>query len=293
MTARGGRWVGTSCLLASLLILAVAIHRTNRVLDAYRHPSAAPGRVGPLPDGAALRVLSLGFERLVADLFWLRTVYYIGDKRAAEVGFPDLKRLADLVTDIDPYFRSVYVNVDSILTVIAPRPHEAIALMDKAIRYIPDYWRLYFLQGYNYFHFLGDFETAGDLMSQAAELEGPEWLPLLASRLYAHAGALETAIAFLEARLEEELSEKVREILEERLRVLRVQRDVEQIDRAIGLYTQERGAAPRSVRALARAGYLERVPRDPDGNPYKIRDGHAWTAIPFEALVVREVEASE
>jgi hypothetical protein len=279
--------------LGALGLVVVGIHQTNRALDVYRHPMSAPGQVGPLPDGKTLRILSLGFERLVADLFWLRTVYYIGDKEAGEAGFPDVKRLADLVTDIDPYFQGVYVNVDSILTVLAPRPHEAIELMDKGIRYIPDYWRMYFLQGYNYYNFLGDFETAGDLMTQASERGGPDWLPLLATRLYSHAGKTGTAIAFLTARIEEEQSDPVREVLESRLRDLLVHRDLKRIDRAIRRYTKKRGGPPSNVEALVRTGHLAELPRDPDGNRYEIRDGRAWTSLSVEPLIVHGMEEPE
>ena len=275
------------------MVLALGIHRTNRALDSYRTPISDPGRVGPLPDGRVLRILSLGFDRLVADFFWLRTVYYIGDRAANQAGFPDLKRLADLVTDIDPEFQTVYVNVDSVLTVLSPRPREAIELMEKGIRHIPDYWRMYFLQAYNYYNFLGDFETAADLMTQAAERGGPDWLPLLATRLYAHAGQLGTAIVFLATRIEEEPSPEVREILEARLRDLVIHRDLRRIDRAIRHYTEESAHSPAGIEALVAGGYLREPPLDPEGRAYEIRSGRGWTALAYDPLVVKTSEESQ
>ncbi len=292
MRAKGGRWVGI-CFLGALVFLALGIHGTNRALDSYRTPVSDPGRVGPLPDGRVLRVLSLGFDRLVADFFWLRTVYYIGDRASNEAGFPDLRRLADLVTDIDPEFQTVYVNVNSILTVLSPKPREAIELMEKGIRHIPSYWRLYFLQGYNHYNFLGDFGTAGDLMTKAAELGGPEWLPLLATRLYAHAGQLGTAIAFLAARISEEPSPEAREILEMRLRDLVIHRDLRRIDRAIRDYAEERGRAAGGIEALVAGGYLPEAPLDPEGGAYEIRSGRGWTALAYDPLVMKTTEESE
>ena len=58
-------------------------------------------------------------------------------------------RLAELVTDIDPEFKTVYSVMNSVLTVLSRQPEAAVALLDKGIRHI-DWWKLHFLQGYNH-----------------------------------------------------------------------------------------------------------------------------------------------
>jgi hypothetical protein len=274
-------------LIGALIALGAAIHRANVGLERLETGRMVAGEVGPLPDGKALRVLSLGFERLVADLFWLRTVYYIGDDAAEVVGYPAAHRLARLVTDIDPYFTTAYVVMNSVLATLCDTPDDAIALLEKGIEFNDWYWRLYFLQGFNYFFGKNDFERAAYHMHEAAKRGGPEYLPLLVTRLYVEAGNPETAIAVLDARIQEAESPRVLEKLERRRRHLVIARDLTEINRAIEQYRIAQGELPPDVRSLVEEGYLSEEPTDPDGNRYRIRNGQAETVLDHDDLRVR------
>ena len=189
-------------LLSVLCVGGGGVHQANRALEARVHDRRPAGDVGPLPDGKALRVLSLGFDRLIADLFWLRTVYYMGDERSDAAGYPAAARLANLVTDIDPYFRTVYVVMSGAVGALQGDPDAAIALLEKGTRHV-EYWKLHFILGFNYFMEKLDYASAARHMQLAAEKGGPPYLQLLSARLYAQAGDPETAIAFIRARLQE------------------------------------------------------------------------------------------
>lgn len=279
-------------LAASLVLAALGIHRANAALEARAVDLRDPGRIGALPDGRTLRVLALGFERLVADLFWLRTVYYIGDEEVTAAGYPDAERLAELVTDIDPYFKSAYVLMNSVLTVLKPSPDAAIELLDKGIEHNPRSWKLHFLQGFTLFYDKHDYERAAEHIEKAYRLGGPTYLQLLATRLYAEAGSVETAMAFVEARLRETGNPDVKRRLEQRYRSLWVTRDVARINRAIEAYRAARGKEPHGVDALVRAGLLNGEPRDPEGNRYRIRGGVAEATVAYETLEVHRAGGS-
>ncbi|MEE8558103.1 MAG: hypothetical protein V3T14_09485 [Myxococcota bacterium] len=273
-----------ACLIVTLCVLGAAIHQTSRVLDAEPSGAKREGRVGPLPDGRVVRVLSLGFERLVADLFWLRTVYYIGDERSHAAGYPDGARLAELVTDVDPYFTTAYVIMNAVLSTLRGDPEASIRLLEKGIRFNGHYWRLHFLQGFNYFFGRGDYAQAAHHIRMAAARGGPDYLPFLATRLYVGAGQAETAIAFVLSRLREAETPEVRERLETRLRDLRVARDVSQINGAMERYRAEHGVDPPDVPSLVIAGFLAEEPRDPEGNAYEIRNGRAESVLETDDL---------
>ncbi|MGH7341135.1 MAG: hypothetical protein ACREKH_11645, partial [Candidatus Rokuibacteriota bacterium] len=177
MEERALRLQGSDLALTLLLVvLALCAHGVNLRLESFERAALPPGHVGPLPDGRALRVLSLGFERVVADAFWLRTVYYIGDEEVHAAGFPDAHRLAALVTDVDPYFTSAYVIMQSVLGVLRHDPDAALALLDKGIEHNPNYWKLHFLAGFTRFFDRQDYARAADHMRRAAELGGPSYL---------------------------------------------------------------------------------------------------------------------
>ena len=272
-------------LLALLCALGLSVHRSNLALEERVQVAKASGDVGPLPDGRALRVLSLGFDRLVADLFWLRTVYYVGDERSDAAGYPAVDRLADLVTDIDPHFRTVYVVMSGAIGALKGDADGAIALLEKGTRHV-DYWKLHFLLGFNYFIERLDYAAAAEQMQIASKLGGPPYLPLLSARLYAQAGDPETAIAFIQARLAETEHEETRAALEKRYWDLWITRDIRSIDRAIKSYRAAHGRPPRDVSTLVAEGLLAHEPMDPRGGHYRIEDGRAATELEYDELVV-------
>lgn len=274
-------------LVVTVGLAALATHVTNLRLEVYTVEQASSGQLGSLPDGKALRVLSLGFERLVADLFWMRTVYYVGTDAAVAAGYPDAARLAHLVTDIDPYFHSVYVLMASVIGGLGHDPDGAIELLEKGTEY-SDYWRIYFLLGFNHFMEKENYAEGARWIQAAAERGGPPYLPLLASRLYAHGGSPETAMAFLETRLQHEEHPDVRGDLERRYRDLWITRDLARIDEAIGRYRGEKGSSPEDVFTLIRQGFLRQALRDPEGGEYFIADGKAATSVEYEVLRVKE-----
>jgi hypothetical protein len=277
-------------LLALLLVLGVGIHASNRAVERHVHAEQPDGDVGALPDGHALRVLSLGFDRLVADLFWLRTVYYMGDERSTAAGYPAAARLANLVTDIDPGFRTVYVVMSGAIGALMGDPDAAIALLEKGVQHV-EYWKLHFLLGFNYFIERMDYARAAEQMRLGAEKGGPYYLPLLSARLYAQSGDPETAIAFIKARLAEAEHETTRLALEKRYWDLWITRDLAAIDRAIEDYRHEHGAEPLDVGALVGAKLLERAPTDPKGGAYRIEGGRAVTDLSYSRLEVHRAHA--
>ena len=272
-------------LLCSLLAAGWAVHGTNRWLEAVHVERAEDGEIGVLPDGPTLNVLSLGFERAVADLFWIRTVYYVGDDVSSRAKWPAAERLAHLVTDIDPHFDSVYVLMASVLSGLKNEPDAAIRLLEKGAG-VSSYWRIHFMLGFQYFMEKGDYPRGAKALERAVELGGPHYLQFLISRLYTSAGDPTTAMQFISARLQNEESPAVREQLQQRLSDTWINRDLDLINAAIRTFTEKTQREPTSVRELLDAGLLASPPRDPKGGEYWIRDGRAGTDLPYEVLRV-------
>ena len=277
-------------LIAALCVLGAGVHWTNRALEGTVQKAEPAAQAMALPDGKAIRVLSLGFDRLVADLFWMRTVFYVGDERYAAVGYPAVDALANLVTDIDPTFTTCYVVMSGAIGVLKGDPDGAIALLEKGVKNV-DYWKLHFLLGFNYFVERLEYDRAARQMELAAQKGGPPYLPLLAARLYANAGEPETALAFIQARLREETDASTREALQKRYWDLWITRDLARIDAAMAAHAQARGKASVSIQALVDAGFLDKEPRDPRGGHYRIAEGRAATDLTYERLELHHAYA--
>jgi hypothetical protein len=274
-------------LAFGLVGAAWSAHLVNARLDAFAQQAIETGEVGSLPDGRVVRVAALGFERLVADLYWIRSVFYVGSEGAREANYPGAEALANLITDIDPRFHSVYVLMSSVLSGLRFDSDAAIRLLEKGVRN-SDYWRIYFLLGFEYFMEKGDYQKGARYLQAAYEHGGPSYLPLLVSRLYAHGGDPETAVVFLRQRLQNEKHPRIRKRLERRLRDAMINRDLALLQAAVDRFAAERGALPADVGALVVAGYLKKAPVDPTGTPYLVRGGRAVSQTEYEVLRLKE-----
>lgn len=275
-------------LCGLLLALGAGVHAANQELELYDVEVRAPGYIGRLPDGKALRVLSLGFDRLIADLYWLRTANYMGNHESHEAGYPEAERLAELVTDIDPTFRAPYVLMSGALIALCGKADAAVRLLEKSVENI-SHWKLHFLLGFSYFIEQLDFARAAVQIQKAADLgDGPPYLPLLATRLYAKAGESDTALAFVRTRLAQVTDLTLRKQLEKRYWDLWITRDLAAIDAAITQYRAKYGDDPEQIASLLRDGLLASVPRDPKGGEYTITAGRARTELEFDSLEVHQ-----
>jgi len=287
MTTRRLPEIALPILLCGCVFLAaLGTHQTNRWLQARVVERAADGQIRALPDGKALHVLSLGFENVVADLFWVRTVYYVGDSVSSDTGWPAAEALANLVTDVDPHFDSVYVLMASVLGGLRSDPDAAIRLLEKGAA-VSNYWRIHFLLGFQYFMEKGDYEKGAKALERAMALGGPEYLQFLVSRLYAHGGEPATAMQFIAARLQNEENAAVRAKLQQRYADLWINRDLGLIDASIETFRAANRRTPKSIAELVVGGFLAAAPRDPRGGAYAIVDGRAHTDLPYEDLKLK------
>ena len=97
-----------------LAAVASGVVLVGAVIPLHRHDAVATKfdlveeRVWLLPPVGALRVASLGFHAMAADVVWLLTVQYIGGHFMTDSRFPELRRLLDTVVDLDPHFVEAY-----------------------------------------------------------------------------------------------------------------------------------------------------------------------------------------
>ena len=288
MTARALRLPIELMLLPLALAAVWTVRGANHWLETRQVEQVADGGVGVLPDGHVVRALSLGFERVVADLFWIRTIYYVGDESSSAAGWPAAERLANLVTDIDPHYDSAYVVMASVLNGLRKDPDAAIRLLEKGAA-VSSYWRIHFLLGFQYFMEKQDYLRGAKCLERAAALGGPTYLQFLISRLYTSAGDPTTAMQFIALRLKNEETPAVREQLEKRLADLWIDRDLGLIDAAIAKYRAGGRDAPKNVQALVDAGLLPALPRDPKGGEYWIdwQTGQAVCGLEHDDLRVK------
>ena len=125
-----------------------------------------------LSSPSAVKKLSLGYDALLADIYWTRVVQYYGERigvRGAQ--FDLLWPLLDITTTLDPKLIVAYRFGAIFLSepggVGAGRTDLAVQLVKRGIAANPDQWQLYSDLGFLYYWRMKDFPD-----SAAAYLEG-------------------------------------------------------------------------------------------------------------------------
>ena len=220
-----------------------------------------------------LKRLSLGYEGLLADVYWTRAVQYFGEKHHAGGGrYELLWPLLNITTQLDPHLIPAYAFGQTFLSARPPNgagvPEKAIELVEYGIRNNPDDWHLYYDLGFIYYD-LKDYRSAADAFLRGSHVpKAHPFLKILAAQMAEHGGDLETARMMWTVTYQTTHDKEIRANAAAHLLALQADQEVTELERLIENYLQKTGRLPASFAEMAEAGYLRGVPADPLGNPY-------------------------
>jgi tetratricopeptide (TPR) repeat protein len=258
--------------LAALALAALGLTvAARRSLEPEAAARAAVRNPAWLPSGKVLRTVSCGQRLLLADLYWLDAVQYVGETVMAKVPrWEALHPLADIVTDLDPRFGYAYQITGSNLAGLAHRYREADRILEKGMRNVPDRWSLPFVYATNKFLFEHDYAAAAEYARRAAEIGKRPHLALLAANLSALANTDEeyrAAVAFIDQMLGETDTPELKAELEERRTRIRTFQALATLERAIAAHQGRAGRPPRRLADLV-PSELREIPADPSGGRF-------------------------
>ena len=235
-----------------------------------------------LRSGKLLKVMSLDYAPLMADLYWTRVVQYYGDKTVRhDANLELLWPLLDVTTTLDPNLLVAYRFGSMFLSENPPRgagrPDLAIELIQRGIRTNPEYWRFYEDLGFIYYFELHDYDKAA-----AAFLEGSKnpqalpWMKVLAAKVSEQGDNPETS-QFLWAEIYSSSTDpQIKENAATHLQLLRAEADCKAIDALSDDFEKKNSRRPASIQELVAARLLKGIPLDPTGEPYVLdSDGKA------------------
>ena len=222
-----------------------------------------------LPDGEYLKIASLGYRELVADVLWLQAIQVMGEKQVSETSGRWLYRALDVITTLDSTFVRAYEAGGLALTTLVVLPEESNQLLLKGIQHNPTEWKLPFLLGINYFYEFYDDTKAAEAILQASRLPGaPSILGTLAANLFVSAHAPQQAVDLLATMYQNTSDESAKKLLEIRLRLVMTERDLQLLERAIARYKELNGHVPSRLDELVEAKLLNALPAEPSGGRY-------------------------
>jgi tetratricopeptide (TPR) repeat protein len=282
------RTSGHDALLALVVVAGLAcVFALSRWLDARRPPEdpfASYEELYVKPETA--RRLSLGFNGLAADWYWLRSLQYVGRKVDAyqgdftlddmrALGIRNLGPLLDEATTLDPQFTAAY-DFGAVVLPSIDRD-AAIKLVQKGIRENPRDWRLYQHLGYIYWQ-AARFNEASEAYAAGARLPGaPAWMSAMAAQMQTQGGSRSLAREMYRRMYEEAADEQVKTLALKRLAQLDSLDQRDAIGRMLSDFQARSGRCPASwrevsptLRALGFKTDAAGAPLDPVGFPYAL-----------------------
>jgi hypothetical protein len=263
-------WTALVCI--PLLFIAIAAVQVR--IDAKTRSTAQLREEMLFRSGPTVKKLSLGYNSLLADIYWTRAVQYYGARVATPgANFDLLWPLLDLTTTLDPHLIPAYrfgaIFLSEPGEVGANRPDLAIQLAKRGIAANPSEWHLGTDLGFLYYWRLKDYPNAAAAYLQASNNpKAPAWIKLLAARIAEKGGSFETSRAIWSELLESTKDPIIKKDAEQQLRSLTAQDDEMHLDELAEEYRKRFGHSPASVEEMHSAGLLTGIPVDPAGFPY-------------------------
>jgi hypothetical protein len=227
-----------------------------------------------LRSGTLMKVLSLEYAPLMADIYWTRVVQYYGNKHVrGQANLELLWPLLDITTTLDPNLLISYRFGAVFLSQAAPagagRPDLAVALIQRGILANPDYWRLYEDLGFIYYFDLKDYQRASNAFLEGSKRPGAQvWMKVMAAKIAAEGESFSTSFFLWKDIYESTVDPSVKKNALLHLQLLKAKEECRQLDALADEYEKRNGRRPTRMAELVQAGLLPGLAKDPKGFPY-------------------------
>ena len=299
-------WLWPS-LLIGCLSLSIPLQRW---MDA-RRPAAVVEDALYVSSSKTLKRMSLGFDGLLADIYWLRTIQYFGGKlqqMRGSINVSDvsnwhldlLEPLLNLTTELDPHYIAAYRFGALFLPDIDPEG--AVRFVQRAIRDNPGDWRLYQDLAYIYWK-QGRYREASETYERGGRVSGaPDWMQTMSAVMLVKGGDRETARQIFRRIYEHSDDAYTRGLSLARLKEFESQDQIAFLNRLVASYRERYGACPASLAGFIKslpASSLDQVrkaglvidehgaPLDPDGFAYDYDAQTCLVALAEKSTIVR------
>ena len=261
-------------------------------IDASARPLQQEKQELLIRSGPMLKKMSLGYDSLLADIYWTRAVQYYGSRVGRTGGkFELLAPLLDITTTLDPKLMIAYrfgtIFLSEPGSAGAGRADLAVDLVKKGIAANPDDWRLYQDLGFLYSIRLKDYPKAAE-----AYLEGSRnpraqlFMKVLAAKVAQKGNDLETSKLIWDELYNTAQDPIVRQRALEHLQTVQAQLDLERLNESSEEYARKFGRYPTTVEEMRVAGLVGGKLQDPAGYPYVMGENGVPQLDPNSPIVL-------
>ena len=235
-----------------------------------------------LRSGKLMKLMSLEYAPLMADIYWTRVVQFYGNKHVrGQANMELLWPLLDITTTLDPNLLIAYRFGAMFLSQRAPggagRPDLAVVLIHRGIQANPDYWRFYQDLGFVYYFDLKDYKKASEAFLEGSKSPNAQmFMKVMAAKIAAEGESFSTSYFLWKDVYETAADPIVKKNAFMHLQLLIVREDCKKLDALADEYAKRNGKRPTRMTELVQAGLLPGIPKDPAKHAYVFgEDGKA------------------
>lgn len=208
--------------------LVLLIYSGENLRDISRTTNKNPVLVPP----AQIQYFTFGFSDIMADLLWIRAIQafdFCGETFTSSetVTYGETNtvhpcqkgwvfQMLDAATRIAPRYGIIYRRGAANLSVIVSDREGAQILYERGVATYPKDWRISYQAGYHEIFEMNDPAKAAVYFEMAGSSGAPNWVPLLAAKLYNQAGRAEMGLRILAQLYEDKDPEEWPERAKER-----------------------------------------------------------------------------
>lgn len=254
----------------------------------------------------AARRLSLGFNGLVADWYWLHSLQYMGrkvvnyqDTTTPSLDISDLRvlnlrllpSLLRMTTTLDPQFMAPYQFGATVLTTFDT--DAALQLLNYGIEQNPNQWLLYQHLGYIYWQ-TKNYQKASETYTKGAALpDAPSWMSEMGARVAAEGGSRRAAREIYQHLYDEAKDRETKSLLARRLMQVDSYEERDVITKVLDAYAKRAGRCVTSWKEVSapletlglRIDRANGAPLDPAGTPYVLTEGGCKVDLDYRSQV--------
>jgi len=279
----------TLILIALPFAGAIGAHQFQVRTDPDRWAQTEDLRPIFVPSPQATKVSSMGFDMVVADLFWIRTVLLFVDFLAeeSEDGAAWTRTVLKTVVELDPKWRTPFFYGGSMLRLLNDI-EGSDEIFSEAVEAFPEDPYFPFSLAMNAYMYHNDLDRAvGHLQHAAALPRAPRWYRNAAAEFISRRGQRKAALLYLKEQLNNANSDRERALVDAKYKSLLYEQVSEAVE-SIQADVEERLGVP-----IDHIDQMGPLPPDPLGGEWFVAEDGVVRSSVQDPVVARRAKLTE
>jgi len=217
-----------------------------------------------LPSGRSIRLVSVGYDRFMADFIWLRSIQAFGGHWGTDQNYKPIFHLFDVITDLDPNFLDAYTFGNLVIGDEGGDQILGLQLIDKGILKNPRKYKISYWGGYVAYWQMNNPDLAKYYYARALKCpDVPDFVPRILAYMEMKSGRYQVAFEkYLQDWLAaiDERDDVVVGIVRRRIPDILSEWNLFILRQAVNKYIQNTGHEPKNLKDLEIANTIDPYP---------------------------------